>query len=151
MESATLLVSLTLCSTPAFTTLSFQLPCSILLHIHTSKAFKGLKPLSLRCEITGIFSSMWHSVRFLRHPQLSSFSSSLSNLLRNMYIPSIPTSQANSAFYPQQDGKSVPAKVRWRSAAGEWRQVWFVPLVDARVVAGKTAWSLVNTCHTWVL
>jgi len=28
-------------------------------------------------------------------------------------------SQANSAFYPQRDGKWVPANVRWRSAAGE--------------------------------
>jgi len=27
--------------------------------------------------------------------------------------------QANSASYPQQDGKWVPAKVRWWSAAGE--------------------------------
>jgi len=30
-----------------------------------------------------------------------------------------PATQANSAFYPQWDGKWVPAKVRWRSAAGE--------------------------------
>ena len=29
------------------------------------------------------------------------------------------SSQANSASYPQRDGKWVPAKVRWRSAAGE--------------------------------
>jgi len=27
--------------------------------------------------------------------------------------------QANSASYPQRDGKWVPAKVRWCSAAGE--------------------------------
>jgi len=30
-----------------------------------------------------------------------------------------PATQANSAFYPQRDGKWVPAKVRWRSAVGE--------------------------------
>jgi len=29
-----------------------------------------------------------------------------------------PATQANSAFYPQRDGKWVPPKVRWRSAAG---------------------------------
>ena len=56
--------------------------------------------------------------------------------------------QANSASYPQLDGKWVPAKVRWCSAAGRygpfhlWMNVW---------VAGKTVWSLVNTCHTWAL
>jgi len=41
--------------------------------------------------------------------------------------------QANSASYPQRDGKWVPAKVRWCSAAGEQRQVWFIQLVDKRV------------------
>ena len=63
---------------------------------------------------------------------------------------------ANSAFYPQRDGKWVPAKVRWRSGLGSkdrygsfhlWINVW---------VAGKTVWSVVNTCHTgapekWVI
>ena len=44
-----------------------------------------------------------------------------------------PATQLNSAFYPQRDGKWEPAKVRWRSAAGEQRQVWFISLVDKRV------------------
>jgi len=34
--------------------------------------------------------------------------------------------QTNSASYPQRDGKWVPAKMRWCSAAGESRQVWFM-------------------------
>jgi len=43
------------------------------------------------------------------------------------------SSRANSASYPQQDGKWAPAKVRWCSAAREWRQVRLIPLVDKRV------------------
>ena len=44
-----------------------------------------------------------------------------------------PATQANLAFYPQRDGKWVPAKVRWRSAAEEQRQIWSIPFVDKRV------------------
>jgi len=55
--------------------------------------------------------------------------------------------RANSASYPQRDGKWVPAKMRQHSAAENeatfmgdsfhmWINVW---------VAGKTVWSLVNS------
>jgi len=55
--------------------------------------------------------------------------------------------QSNSASYPQWDGKWVPTKVRLESNGRYgsfhlWINVW---------VAGKTVWSLVNTCHTWAL
>jgi len=45
----------------------------------------------------------------------------------------LASSQANSASYPQWDGKWVPAKVQWYSAAGEQRQVWLIPVVDKHV------------------
>jgi len=35
------------------------------------------------------------------------------------HIGLLPATQANSAFYPQRDGRWLPVKVRWRSAAGE--------------------------------
>jgi len=59
-----------------------------------------------------------------------------------------PTNQANSASYPQRDRKWVPVKVRWRSAAGSKRRRGSFHLWINVLMAGKTVWSLVNTCHT---
>jgi len=39
--------------------------------------------------------------------------------MRVNYVGLEPATQANSAFYPQRDKKWVPAKVQWRSMAGE--------------------------------
>jgi len=58
--------------------------------------------------------------------------------------------QANSASYPQPDGKWVPVKVRWCSAAagGGVKSGWFIPYKWINVwLAGKTVWSFFNTCQ----
>jgi len=60
-----------------------------------------------------------------------------------------PATQANSAFYPQWDGKWVPAKVQWYSVAGSKGRYGSFHLWINVLVAGKTVWFLVNTCHTW--
>jgi len=51
-------------------------------------------------------------------------------VLRREFTAQWQAIRANSASNPQWDGKWVPAKVRWCSVAGEYGQVWLVPLMD---------------------
>jgi len=62
------------------------------------------------------------------------------------YLGLWPATQANSAFYPQRDGKWAPPKCGDALRLGSkgrcgsfhlWMGVW---------MAGKTVWSLINTC-----
>jgi len=55
--------------------------------------------------------------------------------------------QANSASYPQTDGKWVLAKVRRRSVVGVKGRYGSFHLWINAWVAGKTVRSIVNTCH----
>jgi len=58
-----------------------------------------------------------------------------------------PPTQANSSSYPMWHRKWVLVKVRWCSAAEEWRQDGSFQVCINVWMAGKTVWSLVNTCQ----
>ena len=59
--------------------------------------------------------------------------------------PGLLCTKVYSAFHPSGVGKWVAA------AAGRQRQVWLIPIVDARVGVQVKLKSLENTCHTWTL
>ena len=77
---------------------------------------------------------VWTRPITLRRAQLVSATSDLSRIYRlGMF------SHPGHPFYPQRDGKWVLAKVRWRCAAGKWRQ-WLISFVD------KSRWCHVKLC-----
>ena len=60
--------------------------------------------------------------------------SGVGDRLRAGELPRFVTSHSGKlSLLPSAGQKMSTAKVRWRSTAGEYRHVWFIPLMDARV------------------
>jgi len=65
------------------------------------------------------FGNQLLHVRSIWWVSITNPNSTADKRLKTLFVSRRGISQANSASYPQLDGKWVPAKVRWCSAAGE--------------------------------